>query len=102
MSKNKSKTPPRRLPCSEADVKRARTEGRDQGIELTLTVMLYVLAEKFGFSDEQIAKANQWFRTNASAILDGSIKFQEMKAVLWEDYGWKIEFSKEKHPNERQ
>lgn len=96
MGKSKSKTPPRRQPRTQADCDRAEIKGRDQGIELTLTVMLYVLAEKFGFSDEQIAKANQWFRTNASAILDGSIKFQEMQAVLWEDYGWKIEFSKEK------
>ena len=95
---SKGKTPPRRLPCSQADVKRAEIKGRDDGIELTLTVMLYVLAEKFGFSDEQIHKANQHFRTNTSAILDGSIKFSEMKAVLWEDYGWEINLSKEKHP----
>ena len=102
MSKSKSKTPPRRQPRTQADCDRAKNEGREEGIELTLTVMLYVLAEKFGFSDEQIHKANQHFRTNTSAILDGSIKFSEMKAVLWDDYGWEINLSKEKHPNERQ
>ena len=36
MSKSKSKTPPRRLPCSEADVKRARTEGREEGLRLRI------------------------------------------------------------------
>lgn len=98
----KHKTPPRRLPCSQANVKRALAEGRDQGIELTLTVMLYVLVDKFGFSDLQISRANQWFRTNTAAILDGSVKFDEMKTLLWEDYGWEINLSKEAHPNDRQ
>ena len=93
MSKSKSKTPPRRLPCSEADVKRARTEGREEGLRLALTVMLYVLADKFGFSDEQICRASQWFNTNVAAILSGDIEFTEMQAVLRDEYGWEFEMT---------
>lgn len=52
--------------------------------------MLYVLTEKFGFSDEQVARANHWFRINTASILDGSLKFDELKQILKDDYGWEV------------
>lgn len=88
--KSKGKTNPRNQPRTEADVRRAKSEGRDEGIELTLTVMLYVLADKFGFSDEQISRASQWFNVNAAAILAGDIKFGDMKKLLKDEYGWEL------------
>lgn len=88
--KSKGKSNPRSQPRTEADVRRARSEGRDEGIELTLTVMLYVLADKFGFSDEQISRASHWFNINAAAILSGDIKFAEMQKLLKDEYDWEL------------
>lgn len=91
MSKSKSKTPPRRQPRTQADCDRAEKRGQDQGIELTLTVMLYVLVDKFSFSDEQISRVSQWFNTNISAVVSGAIKFKELQEVLRDEYDWEFE-----------
>lgn len=88
----KHKTNPRDIPRTEADVRRARREGHGEGVAFSVTIMMYVLADKFGFTDEQIARVNQWYNLNAHAIADGDIKFQDITAVLRDEYEWEFEF----------
>ena len=87
---NRQKQNPRRIPRTEADVRRAEREGKNQGLEFALTVMIYVLVDKFGFTDDQVASLNQWFMTNIGAINDGTIKYEDMLDLLKDEYHWSI------------
>ncbi len=73
-----------------ADVKKAERQGRHDGIAFTLTVLLYVLADKFNANDEQLNEINRWFILNVSAIESGEIKYADMVKVLKEEYGWTV------------
>lgn len=86
------KTNPRHIPRTEEDCRKALYEGHAQGVEFSITMLMYILADKFGFSDEQIAKVSQWYNTNAHAIDDGDIKFKDVKAVLADEYKWQFDF----------
>ena len=82
---------PNKRPCTEADVKRAKREATDDALRLSLYITLYVLLDKFGFSDEQLARAAQHINRTAQEINDGDIKWSEIMAVLKDEYNVELE-----------
>lgn len=83
---SKHKTNPRNQPRTEADVRRASREGRDEGSEVCLNVISLLLKDKFGFSHEQQGKLVHAFNTYMANIASGKIKYQQVKDALAEEY----------------
>lgn len=83
---SKHKTNPRNQPRTEADVRRARKQGQDEGSEVCLNVISLLLKDKFGFSHDQQAMLVYAFNTYMASIADGSIKYQQVKDALAEEY----------------
>lgn len=77
---------PNKRPCTEADVKRAKREATDDALRLSLYITLYVLLDKFGFSEEQLARASQYINRTAQELADGQIKWQDIMTVLKDEY----------------
>ena len=68
--------------------------GREQGIELVRMIFLYVLLDKFGFSHEQIQRCGQFVNSVADDIAHGRLKWQDVRNVLQDEYGYEITRSK--------
>lgn len=86
-----AKTNPRKKPCTEADVKRAKREATDEALRLALYIALYVMLDKFGFSEEQLARAAQHFNRTAQEISEGRIRWQDIMYVLKDEYNVELE-----------
>lgn len=87
---SREKLNPNRRPRTEADVRRARTEGFNAGMKGALVIMLFVLADKYGASAEQIQEFNRKFKYQAEVINENRASADDMVRVLMEEYG--IEF----------
>lgn len=88
----KSKTPnPRRIPCTQADVDRAKEKATAEATWRAVYIILYVLYDKLGFHDEQATKAWMLFNRTVSMILEGKLKWQEIEIILKKEYGIEVE-----------
>lgn len=81
------KTNPRRRPASKQEVKQAFQDG----IERTLQIVCFVLKEKSGFTDEQLAKFNKDFDRYLESINNGDISESELRAAMLTDYNLEVE-----------
>lgn len=81
------KTNPRRIPRTQADVDRAYDKGLTDGSVCALTVMLYVLKDKFGAEDAQLAEFSEKFNRTIEAMNDGYVTEADLKTVVKEEYG---------------
>ena len=87
-----SKKPnPRRIPCSQADVDRAKEQATAEATWRAVYIMLYVLVDKLGFRDEMATKAWMLFNRTIEQINSGKLKWQQIAEVLKEEYGYEIE-----------
>lgn len=87
----KTKTNPKKIPRSEADVIRARQEGFDEGIKGALAIMMYTPLDKFSATDEEIREFNEAFRYTLDSLNKGYIKDKDIQSVLKAEYGWEVE-----------
>lgn len=85
------KTNPRKIPRTEEDVRKAELKGQMRGITVCLTIVLYVLKDKFGFDDDHLKRFNQWFNLNAELLEQNKIKLRDFHTILKEDYETEIE-----------
>ena len=90
-----SKTNPRRIPRSQADVERAREQGRDEGINGALTIMLFTLMDKFGADDAQLREFADAFSYTVDSIERGYITEADLRKVVREEYHTVIETKKD-------
>lgn len=88
---SKRKTNPRDIPRTEADVRRARRQGQEEGTKRSVYIMLYVLADKLGFRDEQAAKTWMLFKRAVDEVNEGKLKWQDIERTLKDEYGYDIE-----------
>lgn len=65
--------------------------GRSEGIELVRMIFLFVLLDKFGFSDEQIRRCGLHVNSVADDLAHGRLKWQEIRNVLVYEYGYEVE-----------
>ena len=89
----KSKKNPRRLPCSQADVDKARSEGRYEGFNGLLGIALWELFEDFGFSDDDLMKMQQGILFYCMEIKDGRLGLFDILSALKEEHGITIELT---------
>ena len=82
-----TKTNPRRIPRTQADVDRAYDKGLTDGTICGLTVMLYVLKDKFDAEDEQLLEFSQVFNRTIDAMNEGYVTEADLKTVVKEEYG---------------
>lgn len=90
MSRRSKKINPRRRPCNAQDVARAKDKATDDGLRLALYIALYVMLDKFGFSDEQLSMASHAMNRTASMINSGELKWQEIMQIVKEEYGVEV------------
>ena len=90
-----SKTNPRRIPRTQADVDRAREQGRDEGINGALILVLYTMMDKFNAGDEELKQFADAFSYTVDSIEKGYITEADLRKVVKEEYHTVIETKKE-------
>lgn len=80
------KVNPKRVPCTLADVKKAKVEAVEEAVRMTSAIILTVLVDKFGM-EEKIP--NIWFAINrlSNSIKDGYCSVGDLIHVLRTEYG---------------
>ena len=91
MSKTRKTTNPRKIPRTQADVDKAYDKGLIDGTVCGLTVMLYVLKDKFDADDEQLQEFSKAFNYIVDSMAKGYITQADLKCVVKEEYGTVIE-----------
>ena len=87
------KTNPRRIPRTQADVDRARNEGRHEGYQALMGLFLWVRMERFGDTDEDLQKTKEGIDFYAGELEAGRLKLLEILDALSEEHGVTIELS---------
>ena len=82
---------PRRVPRTQADVEKAYDKGLTDGTVCGLTVMLYVLKDKFCAEDDQLQAFSDAFNYVIDSMAKGYITQSDLKCVVKEEYGTTIE-----------
>ena len=86
-----AKVNPKKIPRSEADVIKARAQGQEDGVRGALTIMLYVLKDKFSYTDDQLQAFAEMFNYTVDSISKGYIKPSDLQMVVREEYGTTVE-----------
>lgn len=83
MGKKKS---PKSIPRSQQDVDRAYDKGLLDGSVGALTIMLYVMKDKFQAEDDQLKEFADAFDYVADSMAKGYITQADLKTVIKEEY----------------
>lgn len=78
---------PRSIPRTQQDVDRAYEKGLIDGTKSALTILLYVLKDKFGADDEQIQAFSDEFNNVIDSIDKGYVTEADLATVVREEYG---------------
>lgn len=87
-----AKTNPRKIPRSEADVKRAYDKGFEDGIKGALSIMLYTLMDKFGVQEDDLKRFSDAFNYTVDSLNRGYVKEADIRKVIKEEFGTDIEY----------
>lgn len=79
------KTNPNRIPRTEADCKKALTEGIELGTRHALKMALYILLDKHNAPAEDVRQLSEELTWLARAINDGKISWNFVDTVLREN-----------------
>lgn len=85
MQKPKKKN--REIPEYERGRERGRREGINEGYEFAMVIILMVLKDKFGTSNEEIRRIAEDIHSYTAMVRSGRIKFHLMKDTLLKEYG---------------
>ena len=81
---------PRRLPRTQADVEKAYKRGMNDGLQGALTIMLYVMRDKFAADDSQLEAFADAFNYTVDSINRGYISTKDLQTVIKDEYGTTI------------
>lgn len=90
MPKTGSTSNPRRLPRTQADVEKAYKRGMNDGLQGALTIMLYVMRDKFSADDSQLEAFADAFNYTVDSINRGYISTKDLQTVIKDEYGTTI------------
>ncbi len=82
---------PKRVPATGADVKRAREEGMQFGVEFGINSILYVLKDKHDATDEDVMQLRDEFMYLMDSVAKGYISYADIKNVLQGEYNLAVE-----------
>lgn len=86
-----TKINPRKIPRTQADVEKAYRRGEVDGTRAAMTILLYVLKDKFGSSDEDILQLTEAFRSATESIAGGYVSVADLRRVVKDEYDWGFE-----------
>lgn len=81
------RTNPHKRPASQADVERARAQGRQQGVIDSAVIILTVLRDKEGFEVEDLKRLWDEIGDLSDSIVGGYATVSDMKDVLKQEVG---------------
>ena len=87
---NARKINPRRKPCTQADVDRARSEAFAETADYMLTAMIWCLSDDMGVSDEFLQTLSCRFDSLNESITRGNIRLEDIRKALKEEHDWEI------------
>ena len=85
-----NKVNPKKIPRTEADVERGRAEGRLQGMEFMLTLLVWILCDKHDAPDEDVKQLSEEIAYICDSINRGNVKFSTVKMALKEEHDWTV------------
>lgn len=90
-----SKTNPRRIPRTQADVDRAYERGKKEGVNGALVLFLFTMMDKFGADDAQLREFADAFSYTVDSIEKGYITEADLRKVVRDEYHTTIETKKD-------
>ena len=90
----KSKSNPRKIPRTQADVDRAFKEGQDAAIEVALTIACYALKDKCGASDDLIRRFADAVAYVCDSMGRGYVSYADIVRDLHETHDWTVNWRK--------
>ena len=84
------KTNPKRIPRTEADVRKAFENGVKHGSDVTSIIFLTVLLDHFGFDQQRIVKCYHHVMKLSEEIVDRDVSIADLTRVLLEEYQIKV------------
>ena len=90
-----SKTNPRRIPRTQADVDRAYERGKEEGVNGALVLFLFTMLDKFGAGDDELKQFADAFSYTVDSIERGYITEADLRKVVRDEYHTTIETKKE-------
>jgi len=83
------KTNPKRIPRTEADVKKAFENGVKHGSDVTAVIFLTVLLDKFGFDQAKIVKCYHAVMKLSEEIAEKRVSIADLTHILLTEYNIK-------------
>lgn len=88
MKHKRSKKPnPRNAPASQADVKRAKQQAKDEAVTIAWAIMLTVLRDKESYDVEAIKRVWREVEELSESILEGYVSVADLKTAMKEEAG---------------
>lgn len=82
---------PRKVPRTQADVEKAYRRGEVDGTRAAMTILLYVLKDKFNASDEDVMELSNAFRSTTESVAKGYVSEADLRRVVRDEYDWSFE-----------
>lgn len=83
------------IPEYERGRERGRREGINEGYEFAMVIILMVLKDKFGTSNEEIRRIAEDIQSYTGMVRSGRIRFDLMKNTLLNEYGISFKWRKD-------
>lgn len=80
------KTNPKRIPRTEADVKKAFEFGVKNGSDVATVIFLSVLLDKFSFDQEKIVECYHAVMKLSEEIAEKRVSIADLRKVLLDEY----------------
>ena len=93
MQKPKKKN--REIPEYERGRERGRREGINDGYEFAMVVVLMMLKDKFGTTNEELRRLAEDIHSYTALVRSGRIKFDLMRKTLDKEYGITFKWRKD-------
>lgn len=88
----KSKTNPRKIPKTQADVDRAEAKGQLFGMEFMAVLTMWILIDKHDAPDEDVQQFNEEIKYLLDSIDKGYVSYPDIRRALDEEHGTKVVF----------
>lgn len=85
------KVNPRRVPMTNADVKRSRQDGMQFGVEFGINCVLFILKDKHDAPDEDVVQLRDEFMYLMDSIAKGYVSYADIKTALKGEYDLTVE-----------
>lgn len=86
-----TKTNPKRIPRSQADVDKAYGDGFYNGLRDALDIMVYTLGCDCEMSDDWLDFFHERFMKNLECHVHGELSTKDMRNTMYAEKGWEVQ-----------